>query len=440
MKPHLQLRKSIVLLLIGCMFLSSSAFADAEGDYTYTVTDGKTTTTAYTGSGEDISIPPTLGGYPTVAAGADPTIGLWDPEYSECGWVTINGGVSGTLGPPFWDWGDGTTTTSYFAAYHRYLSNGTYTVLVTAEFCSSASASKIVNITNAEDPGCPSESDSSCRYLFPYNLHLVAGQTTATPLQFRDQSGNLVTGVTAFDPGDATLVSISEDGYVTALRTETSTEIGAWMHAKLDGKWAANSCVVRVLPTDYALAFSEIVGEHTVLYYPSSIEGEDLDALVDLYQMPTVNDYAYEIQSDLMGVQPSGGCRQIIEVDLGVSETNRVCGMAGNPIRIGWNIEGGQNCFLLFPRSPQWGVIFHEMGHSFLGESPSFARALDTFYSEGMATAVSIADLACILGDERSYPIEDLTRTSLLDIYSFDRTLYLARRQEWLDGALISLT
>ena len=32
----MKLGKSIVLLLIGCMFLSSSAFADVEGDYTYT--------------------------------------------------------------------------------------------------------------------------------------------------------------------------------------------------------------------------------------------------------------------------------------------------------------------------------------------------------------------------------------------------------------------
>ena len=67
----MHLRKSIVLLLIGCMFLSSSAFAAQDGDYTYTESGGNATITAYTGAGGAISIPATLGveGYPTVAIG-----------------------------------------------------------------------------------------------------------------------------------------------------------------------------------------------------------------------------------------------------------------------------------------------------------------------------------------------------------------------------------
>ena len=55
--------------LTGCMFLSSSAFADQDGDYTYTVSGGNATITAYTGTGGAISIPATLGGFPTVAIG-----------------------------------------------------------------------------------------------------------------------------------------------------------------------------------------------------------------------------------------------------------------------------------------------------------------------------------------------------------------------------------
>ena len=67
----MHLRKSVVLLLIGCMFLSSSAFAAQDGDYTYTESGGNATITAYTGAGGAISIPATLGveGYPTVAIG-----------------------------------------------------------------------------------------------------------------------------------------------------------------------------------------------------------------------------------------------------------------------------------------------------------------------------------------------------------------------------------
>jgi hypothetical protein len=67
---YMQFKKSISLLLfIGCVFLSSTAFADQDGDYTYTVSGGNATITGYTGAGGAISIPVTLGGYPTVAIG-----------------------------------------------------------------------------------------------------------------------------------------------------------------------------------------------------------------------------------------------------------------------------------------------------------------------------------------------------------------------------------
>jgi hypothetical protein len=62
-------KKSIVLLFIGLMFLSSSAFADQDGDYTYTASGGNATITGYTGAGGAISIPATLGGFPTVSIG-----------------------------------------------------------------------------------------------------------------------------------------------------------------------------------------------------------------------------------------------------------------------------------------------------------------------------------------------------------------------------------
>ncbi|HAX93047.1 MAG TPA: hypothetical protein DCY25_03705, partial [Bacteroidales bacterium] len=58
-----------------------------------------------------------------------------------------------------WDWGDGTFVESGFAATHRYATNGSYTVTVTA-FSSTGkiqSSSTTVNITNAEDPLCGSK-------------------------------------------------------------------------------------------------------------------------------------------------------------------------------------------------------------------------------------------------------------------------------------------
>lgn len=84
-----------------------------------------------------------------------------------------------------------------------------------------------------------------------------------------------------------------------------------------------------------------------------------------------VNEYAYQIQARLMGTRPFEGAKQIYELDLGTTESdthsNRVCGISGNPIRLGWNIEAAEpdllwrwrNCFLVpWPtfapeRSPQ---------------------------------------------------------------------------------------
>ena len=59
----------VFLTLIGLMFFPSSAFAAQDGDYTYTESGGNATITAYTGTGGAISIPATLGGYPTIAIG-----------------------------------------------------------------------------------------------------------------------------------------------------------------------------------------------------------------------------------------------------------------------------------------------------------------------------------------------------------------------------------
>ncbi len=55
------------ILLLTCIPLGVSA--ESEGDYEYTVANGETTITGYTGSGGDVVIPSTLGGYPVTTIG-----------------------------------------------------------------------------------------------------------------------------------------------------------------------------------------------------------------------------------------------------------------------------------------------------------------------------------------------------------------------------------
>jgi hypothetical protein len=59
------------MLLVGTFFVVTPVMvsADQDGDYTYTVSNGEATITDYTCAGGAITIPSTLGGYPTVAIG-----------------------------------------------------------------------------------------------------------------------------------------------------------------------------------------------------------------------------------------------------------------------------------------------------------------------------------------------------------------------------------
>jgi hypothetical protein len=71
MKRILTLRKLYVslFLIFCCTIALDTISADQDGDYTYIVNNGESTITEYTGSDEEITVPMTLGGYPTVAIG-----------------------------------------------------------------------------------------------------------------------------------------------------------------------------------------------------------------------------------------------------------------------------------------------------------------------------------------------------------------------------------
>ncbi len=388
-----------------------------------------------------------IGGFSAV--GAQDTFILLPPEYASCGNVGINGVVitdPATIGL-VWDWGDGSKTTSWFPATHRYTTNGDFMVAVTAAGCNTLIQTATVQVTNAGEQGCPPAETPPFYHLVPYNLHLTPGATSTVPLQVVDQDGNPVLGMLTFSVSNPTdpLVSVSTDGYVTALRAENAgTEAGVWINATLSGQLAAisNSCVVRVLPTDYGIPFAEASSERTTLYYPTSVGDDDIAELVARFQVSDVNEYVYRIQSRLMATSPFSGGRQIFEVDFGVSETNRVCGISGNPLRLGWNIESTeyQNCFMgPFPPfsvpNPHWFVMYHELGHNFTWASFIFANALNIFnYSEGLASAIALAAMEEVLADLSTYPLGNDAAVSLQTRLDDHVNSYLQARLNWLSG------
>ena len=60
---------AITVLACTVLLVSPKAEAATEGDYTYSESGGKATITGYFGSGGDIIIPSTLGGYPVTGIG-----------------------------------------------------------------------------------------------------------------------------------------------------------------------------------------------------------------------------------------------------------------------------------------------------------------------------------------------------------------------------------
>jgi hypothetical protein len=297
-----------------------------------------------------------------------------------------------------------------------------------------------VPTTDVHSSSPRAETEAAAYYLYPYNLHLTPGTTSTIPIRVIDDIGNTISGVMNFYGYNAGLISISTDGYVTALRGEGSAEIGTWVSATIDGKVVNSKTIIRVLSTSYSIPFSQLASQHTVLYYPTNIAMEDLTLIVNQYQMSTVDEYAYTIQSQLMGLQPFAGAKQIYEIDFGENETQRVCGISGNPIRLGWNVAGNswQNCFLvpfIAPRSPQWNVMFHEMGHNFTWASQAFGWGLGRFeYSEGMATAISMATLKTVLADPSLYPISTDTNNSLSGQLTMVTNTMSTNFQSWLDA------
>ena len=60
---------ALLFILSGLVVISTPVSAETSGDYTYTVSDAKTTITGYSGAGGAITIPSSLGGYAVVTIG-----------------------------------------------------------------------------------------------------------------------------------------------------------------------------------------------------------------------------------------------------------------------------------------------------------------------------------------------------------------------------------
>jgi PKD repeat protein len=272
-------------------------------------------------------------------------------------------------------------------------------------------------------------------YLLPPYLNLTVSETSSIQLRVIDRNGNIVSEGITFEY-DRSFISVSADGLVTALREEQPGEAGTTVGASVNGVPVSSRTVIRVLSTNYRIPYRWLVGNHVAWYFPEEIKGENLSHFVEQYEILRASDIAYEIQAGLIKTQPFNSARQIFEVE--IQEDGKVCGVAGNPIRLGWTITGNEwaNCFLvplIQPRSPHWGVFFHELGHNFTLASESFQKALNSkwVYQEAIATAISFTTLRLLLNG--SYSLSPVTVSSL-EIIVRDEQRMLDEFQKWLQA------
>jgi|GEM_PF-5130041 len=369
--------------------------------------------------------------------GKPPILVVYTPEIRGLT-VTINGvaapGSPGTsITRIWWDWGDGQREERGFPATHTYARAGTYQIIVTAFQSDGLTTTKTLIVTLRTD-----QQVHPPYYLFPPYLNLTAGETSSIQLRVIDRNGNVVSEGIFFECDDPSLISVSADGRVTALREEPSWQAGATVGASVDGVKVSNRTVIRVLSTNYRIPYRWLVGNHVAWYFPEEIKGENLYRYVEQYEILRVSDIAYEIQRRLMNLQPFSGALQIFEVEIQEDGKAYICGAAGmNPIRLGWTITGNEwaNCFLvpyISPRAPHWGVFFHELGHNFTLASETFSRIFGStwLYRESIATAIGFTTMRFLLTG--AYALSSATVSSLEMLVQRDEQQMLNKLREWL--------
>ncbi len=106
------------------------------------------------------------------------SLNLSDPVVRACGYVEVSGGFTAPglqSTPPTWDWGDGSTTRSFFPATHKYAQGGKYSIKVSIVSGETVLISQTASVTAlpAMDQVCTSLLTAD-----PSRLYLVAGMAT----------------------------------------------------------------------------------------------------------------------------------------------------------------------------------------------------------------------------------------------------------------------
>ncbi len=154
-----------------------------------------------------------------IAVQAQNSINLSNPLLRACGQVEIGGGFTAPglqQVPPTWNWGDGTTSESFFPATHTYAANGQYTITASVRQQATvlASASVVVPIATAGGAQC-----GNLLVVEPPQVTLrdgrVSQQLTVTHIAPNGSRSVLSPATLSFRSQNSALVQASNRGLLT---------------------------------------------------------------------------------------------------------------------------------------------------------------------------------------------------------------------------------
>jgi hypothetical protein len=225
------------------------------------------------------------------------------------------------------------------------------------------------------------------------------------------------------------LVAVDEAGRLTALRAQTTIHETAYITVLVDGVAAPQQVIVRVSHRDPAICsdqFATFEQGDVLFFVPPELGDVNLPEFLQDFDVVRATAYAYELGRQLMGTEPWNGASQYLVVEPGESEALRACGIAGNPLRLGYNFAQDtqlHNCIRRPDGEPHWGVMWHEMGHNVAGASWKFWDLYspeyydDPYYSEGLATVAALYSMRQIADDPSRFALGSAGRNSIASAY-----------------------
>ena len=250
-----------------------------------------------------------------------------------------------------------------------------------------------------------------------------------------DNSAPDLTGRTITWSGGNTVAGVGTGGLVTALSSPAGFWDSPYITARIDGHEGNNASFTRVTASSLGVALQLWQGEFTAFWVPDEIGIIPVAELMTNLQAVQVTDHAYRLESWLTGTRSAEGDVQYLALDPGPNDGTSPCGLSGNPLRLGFNVDTGDNCFGGADWL-HWGIFYHEMAHNFLNQ-PAFQDWVSGLadpgdYVEGLATTLAMYAIDTMVkspGDYEFDPatVNNLSRDSIFLTPAFIRTVHFSK-------------